>query len=235
MNSNTNYFTTFQLTGPFWQYFLYASEAIPADSVLLWFCLSCCHLCGVELFCWNSSTRRPPFVVRHRRFYVHCWAFEHKLFPGGGSIVGGRRVGECIGSWTSLPVGEPPSSNTWEGLIIKIPRFNKMSDWCHTLNQGIPRFAMPSSRSWASLGLSGGWSSLSIPGLSSPDMSCSIGTSDISLRSEMDDTFRLERTESERLMAEKKNLITMSSLCIFFQNLIAYILNRCPFVPCGFV
>ena len=61
---------------------------------------------------------------------------------------------------------------------------------------------MPSSRSWASLGLSGGWSSLSIPGLSSPDMSCSIGTSDISLRSDMDETFRLERIESERLMAE---------------------------------
>ena len=71
----------------------------------------------------------------------------------------------------------------------------------YTLSQGIPRVEMPSSISGASLGLSGGWSSLRIPGLSSPDMSWSMGTSDISLRSEMDDTFRLDRMESDRLIA----------------------------------
>lgn len=68
----------------------------------------------------------------------------------------------------------------------------------------MPRVEMPSSISGASLGLSGGWSSLRMPGLSSPEMSCSSGMSDMSLRSEMDDTLRFERIESERLMAETK-------------------------------
>lgn len=76
-----------------------------------------------------------------------------------------------------------------------------------TRSQGMPRVETPSSISGASLGLSGGWSSLRMPGLSSPEMSCSIGMSDMSLRSEMDDTLRLERIESERLIAETERAI----------------------------
>ena len=61
---------------------------------------------------------------------------------------------------------------------------------------------MPSSISGESL--SGGWSLLRIPGLFSPDMSWSIGTSDMSLRSEMDDTYRLDRIEFDRFDSYKQ-------------------------------
>ena len=57
---------------------------------------------------------------------------------------------------------------------------------------------MHSSTSGRSVGLSGGWSSLRMPGLSSPDTSSSRCTSEMSLRDEIDDTLRLERTESDR-------------------------------------
>ena len=80
----------------------------------------------------------------------------------------------------------------------------------YTLRHCIPWVDRPSSISGASLGLSGGRSSLRIPGIFSPDMSWSMGTSDTSLRSEMDNTFRLDRMESDRLIAtrkKKRNLI----------------------------
>lgn len=56
-----------------------------------------------------------------------------------------------------------------------------------------------SSASLLSLGLSGGWSSLKIPGDSSPLTSPPPPSSDISLRSESELTFRFDCTESVRL------------------------------------
>ena len=85
--------------------------------------------------------------------------------------------------------------------------------YVHTRSQGIPLTEMHSSISATSLGLSGCWSSLKMPGLSSPEMSCSKWTSEKSLRSDMEDTFRLDRTESDLLKAayQRKTALTITS------------------------
>jgi len=66
-----------------------------------------------------------------------------------------------------------------------------------TFNHGI--FLDVSSVSLLSLGLSGGWSSLRIPGDSSPLTSPPPPCSDVSLRSDSELTFRFDCTESVRL------------------------------------
>ena len=188
------------LTCPSWPCFPSVWEATPVYSARF-SPFPSCRPCDGEFFYWNWETLRLPDAARPRRSCGRCSTFENRLDSADGSTEGGRRVDVYIGNWKNWPAAK----QTVEIRIFKKMLYNNLhilsSVAGYTLSQGIPRVEMPSSISGASLGLSGGWSSLRIPGLSSPDMSWSMGTSDISLRSEMDDTFRLDRMESDRLIA----------------------------------